>query len=528
MLRGAGVLRRRRDRHRRGGRARRSRLPDDDPNVLDLSTSSPVSGQLDDLRAMPTVPGDQRVLVVGDSMSWSVFDGLDAVGRDPRRAVRPLLGPRLRRSAGPGPSTISGWCGSRSPTAGDWHRDLGTAVEAFRPDTVLVVGGLADVSPRKFADGEFHSIGDPVYDARLTRRVQRVRPHAHVDRRAAPVGDVPARRHPVQLTVGPATRRSWRTTRSAWTSSTRSSRRRSPTSPTRRWSTSRGTPVNRPGGELDPDFRPDGAHLTRARSGDRPRCAPPARAAAGALTTPRRRRAAHRRRRVPRGARRLLGDRRRVQHRGARDVVAAARSPAPDRRPVRVRWRCSTSSRRCSTCSSRWWSAGVRCPAALTYQLAVPRVRAGAARDAAGAARGARLLGDGRHDRHRRRRARSGAAQLREHRHLRAPGGDAARRLGLVLRRGTPRYAIHRLPPRLRRRDHRRRADALRCSIRCGSSAVVVLVVAAVRPRRAGARSRAAAALPGRPRRWLDRQEPGALRRARDEQHPRGATSPAA
>ena len=40
-------------------------LPDDDPNVLDLSTASPVSGQLAALKNTPTVAGDER------SWSWA-------------------------------------------------------------------------------------------------------------------------------------------------------------------------------------------------------------------------------------------------------------------------------------------------------------------------------------------------------------------------------------------------------------------------------------------------------------------------
>ena len=64
----------------------------------------------------------------------------------------------------------------------------------------------------------------------------------------------------------------------------------------------------------------------RAEPADRTPTRPPARRSGRA----------RRRRRVRRGARRLLGDRRRVHHRGAAHLVAAARPAPPHRRPVRV------------------------------------------------------------------------------------------------------------------------------------------------------------------------------------------------
>ena len=120
--------------------------------------------------------------------------------------------------------------------------------------------GLADISPRKFADGKFHSIGDPVYDARLTKRIQRVArtltstgatlrwatfPHVDIPFSSGGTGDPPfVENDPKRID-----------------SSTRSSRgagRR----PRRVHGRPRGLRARRPGGELDPEFRGDGAHFT--------------------------------------------------------------------------------------------------------------------------------------------------------------------------------------------------------------------------------------------------------------------------
>jgi peptidoglycan/LPS O-acetylase OafA/YrhL/lysophospholipase L1-like esterase len=235
-------------------------LPDDDPNVLDLSTSSPVSGQLEDLRAMPRVPGQPRVLVVGDSMAWSVFDGLERWGEthDAQVGRYSAVGCGI---GGPGTLDYLGLVRQSFPDCGDWHRDLGQAVEAFRPDTVLVVGGLADVSPRKFADGEFRSIGDPAYDARLTRRIQKVArtltstgaqlrwatfPHVDIKFSNGGTGEPPflendpERMDELNALVAAALADVPNASMVDFAQYAR----------------------QRPGGELDTDFRPDGAHLS--------------------------------------------------------------------------------------------------------------------------------------------------------------------------------------------------------------------------------------------------------------------------
>jgi hypothetical protein len=235
-------------------------LPDDDPNVLDLSTASPVSGQLAALKATPTVAADQRVMVVGDSMSWSVWVGLDEWGKTHHVQFGrySALGCGV---GGPGTIDYLGLVRQSFPDCGQWHHDLGKAVRSFRPDTVLVVIGLADVSPRKFSDGKFHNIGDPQYDARLTERVQRVArtltstgatlrwatfPHVDIPFSSGGTGDPPfVENDPKRIDE-----------LNALVASALAD------VPGASMVDLAGYARNRPGGELDPDFRGDGAHFT--------------------------------------------------------------------------------------------------------------------------------------------------------------------------------------------------------------------------------------------------------------------------
>jgi peptidoglycan/LPS O-acetylase OafA/YrhL len=235
-------------------------LPDDDPNVLDLSTASPVSGQLTALKDTPPVAGDQRVMVVGDSMSWSVWVGLDEWGKTHHVQFGrySALGCGV---GGPGTLDYLGLVRSSFPDCGQWHHEMGKAVRSFRPDTVLVVIGLADISPRKFGDGRFHSLGDPGFDARLTQRVQRVArtltstgatlrwttfPHVDIPFSSGGTGDPPfVENDPKRMDELNAL------VASALTDV-----------PNASMLDLAGYMRSRPGGELDTAFRPDGAHLS--------------------------------------------------------------------------------------------------------------------------------------------------------------------------------------------------------------------------------------------------------------------------
>ena len=73
---------------------------------------------------------------------------------------------------GPGTLNYLGLIRPTFPDCAQWKQDMPQAVRAFKPDVVLVVVALADIAPREFPGGKFRSIGDPVYDARLTHQVQ--------------------------------------------------------------------------------------------------------------------------------------------------------------------------------------------------------------------------------------------------------------------------------------------------------------------------------------------------------------------
>ena len=220
-------------------------LGDDDPNVLDLSTASPVSGQLAAFKDTKPIPGDQRVMVVGDSMSWSVWVGLDDWGkthdaqfgrygarlRDRRPGDARLPGPRaqlvprLRAVAprdGPGGALVPAGHGARGDRP---RRHLAPEVpgrevpEPRRPGVRRPAHGVA-------------SSGSPGRSPRPAPRCGGRRSRTSTSRSAR---------------AAPATRRSSRTTRSAWTSSTRSWRGALADVPACRPSTSRDTsgPIRR-------------------------------------------------------------------------------------------------------------------------------------------------------------------------------------------------------------------------------------------------------------------------------------------
>jgi peptidoglycan/LPS O-acetylase OafA/YrhL len=235
-------------------------LPDDDPNVLDLSTASPVSGQLAALHDTKPIAGDQRVMVVGDSMSWSVWVGLDDWGKTHKVQFGrySALGCGI---GGPGTLDYLGLVRSSFPDCGQWHKNMGQAVRSFRPNTVVVVMGLADLSPRKFPDGKFHSLGDPAFDARLTKRIQRLArtltstgaslrwatfPHVDIPFTAGGTGDPPfVENDPKRMDELNAL------VASAIADVPRAS-----------MLDLAGYMRSRPGGELESSFRPDGAHLS--------------------------------------------------------------------------------------------------------------------------------------------------------------------------------------------------------------------------------------------------------------------------
>ena len=146
-------------------------MPDSGAQSIDLSQAGPVGSQLAALSTTPRVAGAQRVLLVGDSMGWSVSVGLAEWGVQHHVQVGryTALGCGV---GGPGTLNYLGLVRTTFPDCAEWTRRMKTAVQDFRPDVVLVVVGLADIAPRRFPDGHFRSIGDPAFDARLTAKVR--------------------------------------------------------------------------------------------------------------------------------------------------------------------------------------------------------------------------------------------------------------------------------------------------------------------------------------------------------------------
>jgi peptidoglycan/LPS O-acetylase OafA/YrhL len=139
--------------------------------VIDLASASPVHGQLGDLSGTKPPAGDARVLLVGDSLGWTVWVGLNEWGLEHRAEV----GRYTAVGCGIGGPGVLRYLGVVRPTFEDcaaWHRTLPTAVKLAHPDIVVVVMGLADVAPRRFPGNRFLSIGDPVFDRWFSTRIE--------------------------------------------------------------------------------------------------------------------------------------------------------------------------------------------------------------------------------------------------------------------------------------------------------------------------------------------------------------------
>lgn len=236
-------------------------LPGSDRSVTDLSSVSPVRDQLSTLKHQPTNADARRVLVVGDSMSWSVSIGLEAWGRNHGVTVG-LYSAVGCGAGGAGTLKYLGLVTTTGAECSDWDHGLTEAVREFDPDIVLVVVGLADLSPRRFPDGSYRSIGDPEFDRFLSRRVRSMARtlmtggaqlawarSAHVN-----VAPKPGTGPPPYVENDP--RRTDALNRLV--------ARALSTVPQASMIDLAGYMQSRPGGELDPAFRPDGAHLSAA------------------------------------------------------------------------------------------------------------------------------------------------------------------------------------------------------------------------------------------------------------------------
>ena len=137
--------------------------------VVDLASAPPPRKLIYALVVTKAEPNVRRILVVGDSLGWTVFSGLQEWGLAHHVAV----GNYTVVACGlGGPGTLE-YLGTRQSTGADcasWHASLSAAVTLYRPDVVVVVMGLADLSARQFLNGEFLAIGNPTFDRWLGSR----------------------------------------------------------------------------------------------------------------------------------------------------------------------------------------------------------------------------------------------------------------------------------------------------------------------------------------------------------------------
>jgi peptidoglycan/LPS O-acetylase OafA/YrhL len=114
-------------------------------------------------------PRPRRLLIIGDSMAWTVAGGLRPWGTQHGMEVEVFHAV----GCGLAGDTPIKYLGTERDASGDcqkWWADLPTVIANYDPGVVLVVGGMADLSERELPDGSWSHIGDPVYDAWLEAR----------------------------------------------------------------------------------------------------------------------------------------------------------------------------------------------------------------------------------------------------------------------------------------------------------------------------------------------------------------------
>ena len=128
-------------------------------NLLGTPINGPESPQRSSVdEALPA-----RVLLVGDSQSYAVGAGMHDWGVDHGVEVRfdPGVG------CGIGGVTRIRYLGvekAEQEGCAAWEGTRAEIVKRFNPQLVLIVGGLGDLSDRKLPDGRWHHIGEAYYD----------------------------------------------------------------------------------------------------------------------------------------------------------------------------------------------------------------------------------------------------------------------------------------------------------------------------------------------------------------------------
>lgn len=127
----------------------------------------------------PQLPA--RVLMVGDSQSWVLASGLDEWEETYGVSVVPSPGV----GCGIGENTPIDYLGIEQdarPGCTEWRETLPKISAKFRPNVIVVVGGAADLSNRRIdGSSEWSHIGQPKYDAWLLAQFAAFVDRIHVE-----------------------------------------------------------------------------------------------------------------------------------------------------------------------------------------------------------------------------------------------------------------------------------------------------------------------------------------------------------
>jgi hypothetical protein len=205
----------------------------------------------------PSLPA--RVLVVGDSQSWAIGSRMKTMWGEPN-------GVRIEPSPGVGcgisPLTPIKYLGIHYndgyPGCKEWRAALPAIVAKFHPQLVMIVGGLGDISDRKLpGSNEWQHIGQPAYDQWLRQGME-----SFVDEMTASGAKVLWMTHPDVRPPRPAGTKPFVEEDPA-----RMDRYNAlihdvaDADPRVEYADLATFVKQRPGGEFDPIFRPDGAHF---------------------------------------------------------------------------------------------------------------------------------------------------------------------------------------------------------------------------------------------------------------------------
>lgn len=146
-----------------------SDTPDDSVTGPDDDGPTRPPDTIDDVTVPPPPPGVERVMIVGDSNSFTMTLGLDV-----NRAALPW---DWKLWSGTGCGVTAGDTPTRSSSdvaqdgyCADWIENLPDAVATYDPDVVFVTSLGGDLGEQDLGDGVWRQIGDPVYDEWLAER----------------------------------------------------------------------------------------------------------------------------------------------------------------------------------------------------------------------------------------------------------------------------------------------------------------------------------------------------------------------